>query len=324
MAINLLGLKPHEVSRDLSGYVIYLYGPGGCGKTTFASHMESSLLLAFEKGFSAIPGVIAYEVNSWTKFKEVCRELKKPEVKSTYKTIAIDTVDVATQYLEKYICNQLDIENIGDGGWATNSWVKVKREWEQTIRQIIAEGYSLLFISHAKDKTFTRKDNTTYNQIVPSCPTAYNEIIRNMSDIMAYIDVENGSRKMVLRSPNDSVECKSRFKCIDAVIPFSCQSLTDALNRAIDKEAEETGGKYITNEKRTSLAIESYNYDSLMAEFQEISATLMKSDPSVGPKIVQIIERYLGKGKKVNDTNPGQAEFIYLINNDLKEDLLHK
>ena len=26
MAINLLNIKPHEVSRDLSGYITYLYG----------------------------------------------------------------------------------------------------------------------------------------------------------------------------------------------------------------------------------------------------------------------------------------------------------
>jgi len=26
MAINLLALEPHKVSRDLSGYITYLYG----------------------------------------------------------------------------------------------------------------------------------------------------------------------------------------------------------------------------------------------------------------------------------------------------------
>jgi hypothetical protein len=48
--INLKGLKPHKVSRDLSGYITYIYGPGGAGKTTFGSQMPSPLLLAFERG----------------------------------------------------------------------------------------------------------------------------------------------------------------------------------------------------------------------------------------------------------------------------------
>lgn len=46
--------------------------------------------------------------------------MKKPEVKAVYKSIIIDTVDVAADACQKYICNQLGIENIGDGGWSTN------------------------------------------------------------------------------------------------------------------------------------------------------------------------------------------------------------
>jgi len=47
MAINLMNLKPHKVSRDLSGYITYIYGPGKIGKTTFGSQMPGALILAF-------------------------------------------------------------------------------------------------------------------------------------------------------------------------------------------------------------------------------------------------------------------------------------
>ena len=47
MAINLANLKPHKVSRDLSGYITYIYGPGKIGKTTFGSQMPGALILAF-------------------------------------------------------------------------------------------------------------------------------------------------------------------------------------------------------------------------------------------------------------------------------------
>jgi len=50
MAINLLGLQPHKVSKDLSGYITYIYGAPKTGKTTLATQMPSALLLAFEKG----------------------------------------------------------------------------------------------------------------------------------------------------------------------------------------------------------------------------------------------------------------------------------
>ena len=150
MAINLLNIQPHKVSRDLSGYMTYIYGPGGAGKTTFGVATPKPLLLAFERGYNALPGVLAQDITSWGELKQVVRELKKPEVKETFSTIIIDTVDIASQLCEKYLCSQLGIENIGDGGWSVNGWAKVKREWETTFRSITMEGYALVFISHAR------------------------------------------------------------------------------------------------------------------------------------------------------------------------------
>lgn len=92
MAINLMSIEPNKVSRDLSGYITYLFAPGGAGKTSFGAQMPSPLIIAFERGYSAIPGVIAQDVNSWGEFKQVVRELKKPEVKERFKTIILDTV----------------------------------------------------------------------------------------------------------------------------------------------------------------------------------------------------------------------------------------
>ena len=53
MAINLLDIKPHCVSRDLSGYITYIYGAPKTGKTTLATQMGKSLLIAFERGYNA-------------------------------------------------------------------------------------------------------------------------------------------------------------------------------------------------------------------------------------------------------------------------------
>jgi hypothetical protein len=37
MGIDLLGLTPNKVSRDLSGYITYIYGAPKTGKTTLAT-----------------------------------------------------------------------------------------------------------------------------------------------------------------------------------------------------------------------------------------------------------------------------------------------
>jgi hypothetical protein len=60
-----------------------------------------------------------------------------------------------------------------------------------------------------------------------------------------------------------------------------------------------------------------------MAEFKDLAGQVMAKSQSNGPKITSIVETYLGKGKKVGETTPEQAEFIYLINTDMK-DLLNQ
>lgn len=319
MAINLLSIEPTKVSRDLSGYITYIYGPGGAGKTTFGVATPKPLLLAFEKGYNALGGVMAQDITSWSQVKEVLRELKKPDVKAAFSSIIVDTVDIAAQLCEKYVCSQLGIENIGDGGWAVNGWAKVKREWETTFRAITMEGYSLVFISHAKDKTFTRKDGTSYNQVVPSCSTAYNEIIKNMSDIVGYISIENGERKLILRSNDDSVDCKCRFKMIEPEITFSYESLVDALNRAIDAEAAATNNKYVTNERITITTAPVYDYEQLKTDFSTTVGTLMQKNQTLyAPRVSQIVENILGKGKKFGDCTIDQVELMNLIVEEVK------
>ena len=322
MAIDLLAIQPHKVSRDLSGYITYIYGPGGAGKTTFGASCKKPLLLAFELGYKALPGVMAQPIQSWGEVKQVLRDLKRPEVKEVYSTIVVDTVDIASQLCEKYMCSQLGIDNIGDGGWATNGWAKAKKEWEQTWRAFTMEGYAVVFISHSKDKVFKKKDGTEYNQITPSCSTAYEEIIKNMVDIMGYIEIENGQRKLILRSADDSVDCKSRFKMIAPEIPFGYNELVDALNEAIDKEASLTDGAFVTNESFKAPEVTDYDYDALMAEFKDIVGIVMGKNQTNAVKLTAIVDKYLGKGKKVAEATPEQSELIYLIISEIKSDLL--
>lgn len=327
MGFNLLELTPHKVSRDLSGYITYVYGRPKTGKTTLATQMPNSLLLAFERGYNALPGVIAQDVTTWAEMKQIYRELKKPEVQAVYKALVVDTVDIASDMCQKYICNQLGIENIGDGGWTTNGWSKYKKEFEEMFRSLTQMGYAVFFISHAKEKTVKRPDGTEYTQVVPALQSSALAIIENMADIYGYahqVRTDEGSKVILtLRHPDDSIACGGRFKHISPEIEFNYNSLVKALNEAIDKEAAATNNQFVTNERETISTLTEYDYDALMTEFQDIAGNLMQKNPTnFGPRITQIIEKYLGKGKKIADTNRDQAEFIHLILAEIKEDIL--
>lgn len=327
MAIDLLSLQPHKVSRDLSGYITFIYGPAKCGKTTFGSKMPGALLLAFERGYNAIPGIVAQDITTWGEMKQTMRELKKPEVKERFKSIIVDTADIAADLCQKYICNQLGIDNIGDGGWATNGWAKYKKEFEETFRTLAQLGYAVVFISHDKEKTISPQNAKEYQQIGSSMQSSALAILENMSDIIGYAHpkvTDNGANMVLtLRSSDNSVRCGCRFKYIEPEIDFTYDALTKALNEAIDKEANETNNQYVTSERQAAPILKEYDFDALMKEFQEIAGGLMERDSATnGPKITQIIDKYLGKGKKIAETTRDQAEFIYLIVNEIKEDLL--
>jgi hypothetical protein len=326
MAINLLTIQPHKVSRDLSGYITFLYGPPKCGKTTFGSRMPGHLILAFERGYNALPGAMIQDVTTWGEMKQIVRELKKPEVKAVYQSIIIDTADLAADACQKYICNQLGIDNIGDGGWTTNGWAKYKKEFEDVFRSLTQMGYAVVFLSHVKEKTIKSESGNEYTQIGSSMQSSALAIIENMSDIIGYAHTKTmryGSNQFVLtlRTGDNSVRCGSRFAYIDSEIPFSYESLTDALNRAIDREAAEHNNKFVTNDRMEVPVIKEYDYDALMSEFQSIVGQLMQKNATTnGPKITRIVDKYLGKGKKVSDATVEQAELIYLVVEEIKEE----
>lgn len=320
MAIDLLNIQPHKVSRDLSGYITYIYGAPKTGKTTLATQMDGALLLAFEPGYHALPGVMAQDITSWTDMKQVYRELKKPEVKATFHAIIVDTIDIAADRCKKYICNQNGIEDLGELGYG-KGWTKFKDEFNEIFRGLTQMGYAVFFIGHDKPETIDNPDGTKTMKIRPSLSNSTKTVIAGMSDIYGYAHQKNANEMSVLtlRDPSGLIECGCRFKYMPCEITMSYDNLIEALNTAIDREAAENNGKFVTDERIESVVETTYDYDALMAEFKNLVTTLMAKSQTNGAKITSIVETYLGKGKKVSETTPSQAEFIYLIVTDMKD-----
>jgi hypothetical protein len=328
MAIDLMKLTEHQVSRDLSGYITYVYGAPKVGKTTLGSQMPKPLLLAFERGYNAIPGIIAQDITSWSEVRQVLRELKKPEVQERFATIIVDTVDVAAVYCEKYVCSQNDVDSISQIPYG-QGWNKLKKEFEDVFRTITQLGFAVFFISHSKEASFKRPDGTEYTIIRPSVTNTYNSIVENMADIYGYMHTiyEDGQSKVkiTLRSTDGTISAGGRFKYIAPEIDSSYDALVKALNDAIDKEAELTNYKYVTNERDTVPAAQVLDFDNLLAEFNQVINKLIEThseeefNTNYTPRITQITERYLGKGKKVNNCNRDQVEQLSLIVSEVKD-----
>ena len=175
-SIDLKSLKPHQVSRDMRGYSVFFYGEPKSGKTTTATKFPKHLLLAFEKGYSAIPGAMAQPINSWSEFKQSLRQLKDPDMHEMFETIIIDTADIAYDYCDKYICANNNVDAIGDIPYG-KGYTMVAKEFDEALRSIVQMNYGLVLISHSTDKTFTDEAGREFNQIVPTLGTRPRNIV---------------------------------------------------------------------------------------------------------------------------------------------------
>lgn len=285
------------------------------GKTTLAVQMPGAILLAFEKGYNALPGVMAQDITSWGEMKQVYRELKKPAVKEKYNSIIVDTIDIAADMCQKYICDQNGITTLGELGFG-KGWTFFKNEFSQVFRGLTQLGYAVVFLGHDKEVI----DDNGNRTIRPALTASTRTIIAGMADIMGYAHQKKGAPMSVLtlRCEDDSIECGGRIKYIQPEILMSYDNLVQAAKEAIDKEAAEYGNKYVTDEKITAVEQPEYDYDMLMKEFKGLVEAIMDEDENNAGKITSVVEHYLGKGKKASEITPYQAEFLYLINEDLK------
>ena len=333
--INLLDITPHQVSRDLRGYSVFFYGDPKSGKTTIATKFPRHLLLAFEKGYNAIPGAMAQPINTWGEFRKVLRQLKDEKVKEKFETIIIDTADIAYDYCEKYICANA---KRGDGGVGVDSIADipfgkgygfVSKEFDDCLRSIVQMGYGLVLISHAADKTFKDEAGNEYNQIVPTLDKRARNIVSRLCDIIGYSRAVMENDKLVTKlfiRGTPRYMAGSRFKYTPDYIDFTYDALVKAIGDAIDEQMKTDGKEYFTD-ARNNLHTETIelDFDALLEAFNSIVNNLIEKESEEKftsywqPRIVQITEKYLGKGQKVSNCSREQTEALDLIVSELKD-----
>lgn len=271
---------------------------------------------------------MAKPLNTWSEFKKVLRELKDPEVQKVFQTVVIDTADIAYALCEKWVCQQesnekVDYTTIGDIPYG-KGYKLVEKEFDESLRAIIQMNYGLVIISHAIDKTFTDENGKDFNQIVPTLDQRGRKICERTCDIIGYarsVETDEGRRSTLYLRQTSRFVAGSRFKYMPNAIDFTYDNLVNAIQEAIDKEAAENSGKFVTDERQNrELVKTNYDFKALMDEFQNLVSKLMETQsPTMAAKITKIVETHLGKGKKVGEITPEQAAELDLIVYDLKQ-----
>lgn len=323
MVIDLLNLEPTKISRDLKGKYILAYGLPKIGKTSLVASFPKSLIFSFEPGTNGLNNIYKINITSWKDFKLAVKQLANDKVKEKFDFVSIDTVDIAYELCEQYICSTNGVQSIGDIPYGAG-WAKLKKEFSKIFRDIAIAGYGIIFISHAQEKTLKDAANKEYTRIVPACPSVGANIVNKLVDFIIYIGIEYdgpedmiGTRYMYFKG-NKYVQAGSRFKYIPDKAKFGYQELVDAVNDAIDKQVGsegtvEKGDNFYQSEVRP--------FDEVIAEAKDIWIKILEkddSDATVG-EMNHIIEKNFGSQVLLSQTTPAQQDALELTVSDLED-----
>lgn len=322
MAIDILNIKPSVISRDLRGKYVLLYGKPKSGKTTAATSFPDALLCAFEKGYNAIGGVKPVDITTWPDFKLVLRQLEKPEAKQMYKTIIIDTITIAWDLCEQFVCAQNGVQKLTDIPWGAGHSA-AKKEFESSLRKITQLGYGVVLIAHSTSRIEKAADGTELEIISPDLPKRGAEICNGIVDIIGYIgnEYKDGEYKRWLYTrETPTLFAGSRFKYLAPKIEFGYKQLVDAISEAID-EAERHGATVV--DKLEVVQHSGPDYNALMKEAKELWTKLVhpedNGDEEMARTILKKIELNFGRPMKISEITEDQVTILELIVIEMRE-----
>lgn len=239
MEIDLLNLEPTKISRDLKGKYLLLYGSPKCGKTSFAVQAPKNILLAFEIGYNALPGIMAQPITNWADFRKAVKQLERDNVKERYDTVTVDTVTIAWDKCEEYICAREGKEKLADIPWG-QGYDMCKKEFETQLRKLTMIGYGLILIAHEEEKPVSQGSEET--MIRPRLAKRAYEIANGIVDIIGYISIEwdgDKSERFLYTRRTQKIFAGSRFQYLPAKIPFGYENLCEAIADAIEQSVGE-------------------------------------------------------------------------------------
>ena len=312
--IDILNLEPSVISRDLRGKFVCLYSLPKVGKTSLACQFPKNLLCGFEHGWNAISGAMAVDIKKWTDFKLILRQLEKPEAQEKYNTITIDTVGIAWDLCEQYICAQHGVQTIADIPWG-GGYSAAKREFETCLRKITQLGYGLVVIAHVEKRIEKRADDSEVEILGPAITKRAYDIVNQLVDIIGYIDItwdeDGNAERWLYTRKTPTVMAGSRFKYLAPKIKFGYQELVDAIIEAIEKSEKLDGAKVV--EKSEQQIEEQLKFEDVRDEASKLWAKLVTADAGNAEKILKKVEMIFGRKLKLSEITEDQVDLMQLV-----------
>ena len=324
MAIDIFNIQPTTISRDLKGKFVCIYSLPKVGKTSMACQFPKNLLCAFEKGYNAIAGVRPIDITKWSDFKLVLRQLEKPEARQMYDTVTLDTIGIAWEMCEQFICAQNGVQKIADIPWG-GGYSACKKEFESCLRKITQLGFGLVIIAHVDKRIEKRADDDEVEILGPAIPKRAYEIVNQLVDIIGYIDVtwdeEGNSERWLYTRKTPTVMAGSRFKYLAPKIKFGYDELVNAISDAIDKSEKLDGAVVVDTIEQ--VIEEKLDYKKIRERASQLWTELVERDEDNVAIILKKVEMIFGRPMKLSEITEDQVDLFNLAVLDMEDMLLN-
>lgn len=198
---------------ELQDFGLMVYGAPGIGKTTLCAQFPDALFFMFEPGADD-KKVFKIDPTSWKEVLAYVDLLEKEQKAGTlrYKNFIFDTIDLAWDMVEDYICTEAGVDYLRDIGFG-NGYKNAGKELREVLIRLKRLG-GVVLLSHQKDQKVEKVVGgmNAYDYTHPSCSNTANDVVRKWVAVVGnyYID-EQGKRWMRI-APTKDVEAKCRLE----------------------------------------------------------------------------------------------------------------
>jgi hypothetical protein len=276
------------------------------------------LLLATEIGYSLIPGVHAAPVKSWAEFRNIIRDLKKPEAQEKYKTIVIDTVGLLTDMCMTYVCNKAGVEKLSDIAWG-QGWTEFKKEFRTQLNTVAQLGYGIVLIAHSD----TKKDNETgvITSALPTMDKKPRESVIALVDFIFYLQKEPADYNSDLVTVYaysqlaSAIETKTRARYLKPRFEFTFENLETEVAAAVEK----LGVNVITDTVVNAYAIQALPFDTLKENTLSLAQELIGHEDSKVQEATKTQIATIMRGVRVSEATSTHYDQIATLHESLVE-----
>lgn len=232
-----------------------------------------------------------------------------------YETIIIDTISIAYDYCEQFICAQNGVQKIADIPWG-GGYSASKKEFESALRKITMLGYGIVLIAHSAARIEKTADGSEVEVIYPDMPKRASEVCNGLVDIIGYIGGEYNDQKEFERylytRETPTLFAGSRFKYLRPKIKFGYDELVAAINEAIDL-AEKNDGAVVVDKAQLTSVEEKLDFATVRAEAADLWGKLVSKNEENAKIILKKIEMTMGHTMKLSEFTEDQVDLLQLI-----------